>query len=45
MKFCTNCGKTLEPDEKFCTKCGTKVPESQREKPSSSNMNRGGAVN
>ncbi len=45
VKFCTHCGKPLEPDEKFCSKCGTKVPESQREKPSRSNMNRGGAVN
>lgn len=29
--FCTNCGKTVEPDTKFCPKCGAR----QTEKPSS----------
>lgn len=30
MKYCTNCGKKLEPDELFCTNCGTKVPQKDR---------------
>ncbi|NLV86184.1 MAG: zinc-ribbon domain-containing protein [Clostridiales bacterium] len=24
-KFCTNCGKQLNPDSRFCTKCGTPI--------------------
>lgn len=30
MKYCTNCGKKLEPDELFCTNCGAKVPQKDR---------------
>lgn len=29
MKFCTHCGKKLEPDERFCTNCGTEVPKKE----------------
>ncbi|MFC3612006.1 Predicted membrane protein [Staphylococcus piscifermentans] len=40
MKYCTHCGKPLEPDEKFCSKCGAKVPEEDRVHYTSSNNNR-----
>ena len=36
-KFCTNCGKRLQGNEKFCTSCGKKIhcdaPEGERNEP------------
>ncbi|MBB6453722.1 putative CopG family antitoxin [Salirhabdus euzebyi] len=29
LKFCTNCGRKLIPEEKFCSQCGQKLEENE----------------
>ncbi|MBB6453723.1 hypothetical protein HNQ94_002172 [Salirhabdus euzebyi] len=29
-KFCTNCGRKLNPEEKFCSECGQKLVENEQ---------------